>query len=85
MVLDNLIVSPIKTDLTGKYNVRFDSNTGELTLTQDPGGATGVVEMVVETEAPVEYFNMQGMRVENPENGIFIRRQGNKATKVRVK
>lgn len=83
--VDNLIVSPIKTDLTGKYNVRFDSNTGELTLTQDPGGETGVVEMVVETDAPVEYFNMQGMRVENPENGVFIRRQGNKATKVRVK
>lgn len=75
----------IKAQLDGKYNVRFDSNTGELTLTQDPGGETGVEEMVVETEAPVEYFNMQGMRVENPENGVFIRRQGNKATKVRVK
>lgn len=32
--------------------------------------------------APVEYFNLQGIRVANPENGIFIRRQGAKATKV---
>lgn len=35
-------------------------------------------------DAPVEYFNLQGMRVNNPSNGIFIRRQGNKATKVRL-
>lgn len=32
--------------------------------------------------APVEYFNLQGVRVANPENGIFIRRQGSKVTKV---
>lgn len=36
------------------------------------------------TDAPVEYFNLQGMRVNNPSNGIFIRRQGAKATKVRL-
>jgi len=35
-----------------------------------------------ETNAPVEYFNLQGIKVENPSNGIFIRRQGNKAEKV---
>lgn len=34
------------------------------------------------SNAPVEYYNLQGMRVNNPENGIFIRRQGNKTTKV---
>ena len=32
--------------------------------------------------APVEYFNLQGVRVANPENGLFIRRQGNKAEKL---
>ncbi|MDE6393857.1 MAG: DUF5123 domain-containing protein, partial [Duncaniella sp.] len=35
--------------------------------------------------APVEYFNLQGVRVDNPANGIFIRKQGNKVTKVIVK
>ena len=35
--------------------------------------------------APVEYFNLQGVRVSNPENGLFIRRQGNKVEKVIVK
>ena len=32
--------------------------------------------------APVEYYNLQGVKVENPEKGIFIRKQGKKATKV---
>ncbi len=38
-------------------------------------------------DAPVEYFNLQGMRVDNVEgtNGIYIRRQGDKVSKVYVK
>ena len=32
--------------------------------------------------APVEYFNLQGVKVANPENGIFIKRQGKKVEKV---
>ncbi len=74
-----------KAALKGKYAVKFDANTGALTLTQDPGESTAVDEIAVDANAPAEYFNMQGMRVENPENGIFIRRQGNKVSKVAVK
>lgn len=37
-----------------------------------------------ETDAPVEYFNLQGVRVANPSGGIFIRRQGNSVTKVAI-
>lgn len=32
--------------------------------------------------APVEYFNLQGIRVENPGSGIYIRRQGSSVSKV---
>lgn len=35
--------------------------------------------------APVEYFNLQGVRVANPENGIFIVKQGNKVSKAVIK
>lgn len=35
-------------------------------------------------DAPVEYFNLQGIKVENPANGIYIRRQGNKVEKIHV-
>ncbi|MDE5793981.1 MAG: hypothetical protein K2I08_04600 [Muribaculaceae bacterium] len=43
--------------------------------------ATSVAGISVEN-APVEYYNLNGMKVANPSNGIFIRRQGNTATKV---
>lgn len=33
-------------------------------------------------DAPAEYFNLQGMRVDNPSKGIFIKRQGSKVTKL---
>lgn len=39
----------------------------------------------VENDAPVVYYNLQGMRVDNPANGIYIKRQGDKATKVYVR
>ncbi len=45
----------------------------------------GIADIVADENAPVEYFNLQGIRVENPSNGLYIRRQGNKVTKVIVK
>lgn len=42
----------------------------------------GVAAITVEADGPVRYYNLQGIEVANPSNGIFIRRQGNKATKV---
>ena len=49
---------------------------------QDPSAVSGID---ADANAPVEYFNLQGVRVANPENGLYIRRQGNKTTKVAVK
>ncbi|MDE6768940.1 MAG: hypothetical protein K2J78_04350 [Muribaculaceae bacterium] len=48
-------------------------------------GSTGVANIAVDENAPVEYYNMQGIRVANPTNGLYIKRQGKKATKVIVK
>lgn len=39
----------------------------------------------VDNNAPVEYFNLQGVRVNNPSNGIYIRRQGKSVSKVAIK
>lgn len=44
-------------------------------------GNAGVTDLS-SSNAPVEYFNMQGIKVNNPANGIFIRKEGNKITKV---
>lgn len=46
----------------------------------------GVNDIVVDrNDAPVEYYNLQGVRVDNPACGLYIRRQGNEATKVVVR
>lgn len=82
--IDETLCHSAKAGLKGKYAVKFDANTNELTLTSKDQ-PTAVDEIAVDANAPAEYFNMQGMRVENPENGIFIRRQGNKVSKVVVK
>lgn len=49
--------------------------------------SVGVSNIAVDnTNAPVEFYNLQGIRVENPAAGnIYIRRQGTTATKVLVK
>lgn len=53
---------------------------------EDPAATSGVESIVTDnTDAPVEYYNLQGVRVENPSAGLYIRRQGNTATKVLVK
>ena len=43
------------------------------------------VEDIADENAPVEYFNLNGVKVANPTEGIFIRRQGGKAEKVIMK
>ncbi len=48
----------------------------------DENASSGIADIVVEDEnAPVEYYNLQGVRVANPANGLFIVKKGNKATK----
>jgi len=44
--------------------------------------SSGVEGIIADNEAPVEYFNLQGMRVANPGTGLYIRRQGNEVKKV---
>lgn len=61
-----------------------DANTHNLFLvtlpSDDPNGIGDVVSP--EEDSPVEFYNLQGVRVENPSGGVFIRRQGSLATKV---
>lgn len=48
---------------------------------------SAIDNITVDADAPVEYFNLQGVRVaaDNLTPGIYVRRQGNKAVKVLVK
>lgn len=47
--------------------------------------AAGVSSIEYSANTPVEYFNLQGMRVKNPSAGIYIIRQGNKVSKAYIK
>lgn len=52
----------------------------------NPYAGAGVQGVAVDNaNAPVEYFNLQGVRVANPENGLYIRRQGNKVEKIIIR
>lgn len=46
---------------------------------------SGIEEVGADENAPVEYFNLQGVRVANPSAGIYVRRQGSKVEKVYIK
>ena len=61
-------------------------NSDQKLISLNYPGAESAIESIEanDTNAPVEYFNLQGIRVANPENGIFIRRQGNQVSKVRM-
>lgn len=48
------------------------------------GESTGINDIVADdtvSDGPAEYYNLQGVRVVNPDGGIYIVRQGSKVTK----
>lgn len=67
----------------GTYNLKADLSKMQVSL-ENPGEA-GISDFEIDADAPVYYFNLQGVRVENPTEGIYIMVQGNKAMKVYVK
>lgn len=62
--------------LEGNYTFTFDPAALTLTVTANAGIGS------IATSAPVTYYNLQGIAVENPTSGLYIRVQGGKSTKV---
>ncbi len=69
--------------------LEFSNSAGTATFNKmtvyvvDMSGVEGVV--AENADAEVEYFNLQGVKVVNPENGLYIRRQGGKVEKVVIR
>lgn len=63
--------------------INTDSNILSVYIPDEESGINAIE--AADSDAPVEYFNLQGIRVENPENGIFVRRQGSKVSKVVIR
>lgn len=70
-------------DFTGDYKVTFDINTCEVVFEKAEGD--GIEGVGVDANAPAVYYNLQGVQVANPTNGLYIVKQGNKVSKVLVK
>ena len=65
-------------ELTGEAAFTFNPETLVLTAS----GSTAVETVEVAEAGEAVYFNLQGVRVENPANGLFVRVLNGKATKV---
>lgn len=66
---------------------RLSSPLIMFTIPTDLGaGVEGIeIENGIDENAPVEYYNLQGIKVENPAAGLYIKRQGNKVEKVIIR
>lgn len=66
----------------GTWDLMYDERTGMLTVSAASGSVDGIE--VDDNVAPV-YYNLQGVRVDNPANGLYIVVRGNKTTKEYIK
>lgn len=72
---------------TSVYIYHFVAGTVAEKFTFAVPGTSSIecIEQIENENAPIEYYNLQGVKVANPSNGIFIKVQGSKATKVYMK
>ncbi|MDE5806521.1 MAG: hypothetical protein K2H76_00255 [Muribaculaceae bacterium] len=66
------------------FNCTFAGKNYSLTLFVDHD-PSGVNDIAFDSNAPVEYYDLQGRRVNNPSNGLYIMRQGSKVVKSIIK
>ncbi len=72
------------------FNNNAGSQTGDNVKVRNNGvynkdgdtGQSSAIDFEADLTAPVEYFNLQGMPVSEPANGVFIRRQGSNVSKL---
>ncbi len=68
---------------TTQVTLKANSNgkIAKKTITVVDDYTVGICNINKDDKAPVEYYNLQGIKVQNPENGVFIKKQGGKTTK----
>lgn len=67
----------------GTYYIAADFKNNTVTVSKNPISGVEVIETEYQDVAPV-YYNLQGVRVENPTNGLYIVVRGNKVSKVLI-
>lgn len=82
--LHNAQNSALGEDFEGTISFSLPASAEGLAVKLVSKGA-GIDSVVAEENAPAVYYNLQGVKVANPENGVYVVRQGNKVSKVLVK
>lgn len=77
----------LQRDPGNMYGVSRGSTKLQLPENRDLAGISEIANDAIDANAPVEYYNLQGMRILNVENnpGLYIRKQGNTTSKVYMK
>ncbi len=70
-------------DLNGTYDITWNYTNKVVTFVKIDQGGIETVDF--NENAPVEYFTIQGVRVNNPTEGIYICRRGAKVEKIIIK
>ena len=65
---------------SGFFNGNWTS-TGQNFRVAIPAGAAGISSVEADDAAPAEYFNLQGMRIQQPASGLYIEKHGTRITK----
>ena len=77
------------TEATGKsvtFTATATNNIQTMKVIVVPDGQSGIESVVAADEnAPVEYYNLQGVRVANPTTGLYIVKQGGKVSKAIIR
>ncbi len=79
----NCMIENIAEQQGGKFNYYIDN----IRISNAKGATSGISGVIVDndSDAEVEYYNLQGVRVANPENGLYIRRQGKSVSKCYIR
>lgn len=72
---------------TRNISYRYYTDEGVKEFDYPKADNSGIDEVVAGSDdnSPAVYYNLQGIRVDNPSTGIYIKRQGSTSTKVLIK
>lgn len=74
----------------GTYNITvwvnlYNGATSLYVINFEKKDTSAIDEIAVDQEADAVYYNLQGVRVDNPANGVYVRVAGSKVSKVYVR
>lgn len=70
----------LKTNLLGVHTLTFNYNNMTMCFDAESG-----IDSIENDNEAVEYYNLQGVKVNNPQRGIYIVKTGNKTSKVTIR